>query len=172
MSRGGKRAGAGRPKGSKRSAPSKIMRIPEKWVQKVYQYIEHDGYELPLYSSRVSAGFPSPADDHLEDKLNLNTHLIKNPVSTFFVEVSGESMIDAGINPNDILIIDKSIKPAHGKIAVVFLNGDFTVKRLKFDKELLISLLPENKDYTPISISENDHCEIWGIVTHVIHSYE
>lgn len=170
MVSGGKRIGAGRPKGSKRAAPSKVIRVPEKWAAKIYQLIESNGYELPLYSSKVSAGFPSPADDHLDQKLDLNEHLIKNPTSTFFVEVSGESMLDAGIQPNDVLIIDKSIKPAHDKIAVVFINGDFTVKRLRFAKGKLIQLLPENKAYQPITVSENDHCEIWGIVTHVIHA--
>ncbi len=170
MGRGGKRAGAGRPKGTQRTEPSKVMRIPASLVNKVQQLILADPLEIPFYSSRVSAGFPSPADDYQEDKLDLNTHLIKNPTSTFFVEVSGDSMIDAGIHPQDILVVDKSMKPAHGKIAIAFLNGEFTVKRLEYENEQLAYLRPENSAYSPIPISAEDHIEIWGIVTYVIHT--
>ena len=170
MGRGGKRAGAGRPTGTQRSEATKVMRVPLRLVKKIHALVQGQSCELPLYSSRVSAGFPSPADDHLEDKLDLNTHLIKNPTSTFFVEVSGDSMLDAGIQPKDILVVDKSIKPGHGKIAIVFLNGDFTVKRLSYKNNQLDCLLPENSSYSPIPISSKDQVEIWGVVTYVIHT--
>jgi DNA polymerase V len=171
MGRGGKRAGAGRPKGTVTATPTKVMRVPQSLVPKVHKLIQGQLYALPLYSSRVSAGFPSPADDHLEDQLDLNEHLIKNPTSTFFVGVSGESMMDAGIRPNDILVVDKSVLPADGKIAIVFLNGEFTVKRLSFENNQLAYLMPENSAYEPIPVSSQDEIEIWGVVTHVIHAY-
>lgn len=171
MSRGGKRPGAGRPKGSKTSQATKVMRIPVSLTTKVQKLIQGDPLALPLYSSRVSAGFPSPADDHLEDKLDLNEHIIQNPISTFFVEVAGESMLDAGIHPKDILVVDKSIPPRDGKIAIVFLNGEFTVKRLSFKNNQLSALLPENEAYSPIPVSAEDDVQIWGVVTHVIHSF-
>jgi DNA polymerase V len=87
-------------------------------------------YQLPLYANKISAGFPSPADDYIEMKLDLNTHLIKHPAATFFVRVSGDSMLNAGINSGDLLIVDRSIEPVDGKIVIVALNGELTVKRL------------------------------------------
>ncbi|MCB9480793.1 MAG: translesion error-prone DNA polymerase V autoproteolytic subunit [Desulfobacteraceae bacterium] len=117
----------------------------------------------------VSAGFPSPAEDYVEGSLDLNRHLIKHPAATFFVRVSGNSMINAGIYPNDILIVDRSIEAVHNKIVIAVLNGELTVKRLKLkDKE--IYLFPENPDYPPIKIEENHDFEIWGVATNVIHS--
>ena len=125
--------------------------------------------ELPLYLSRIKAGFPSPADDYLDKKLDLNEHLIKHPASTFFVRVKGDSMIGAGINSGDMIIVDRSIKPKDKKIVVAVVNGDFTVKRFheKGDKQFLIS---ENPDYQPIEITEGMDFEVWGVVIHVIRS--
>lgn len=124
---------------------------------------------LPLYLSRIRAGFPSPADDYLDRKLDLNEHLIRHPASTFFVKVKGDSMIGAGINSGDMLIVDRSIKPKDKKIVVAVVNGDFTVKRFheKNDKQFLIA---ENSDYKPIEITESMDFEVWGVVIHVIHS--
>lgn len=125
--------------------------------------------ERPVFMVPVSAGFPSPAEDYVEGSLDLNRHLIKHPAATFFVRVSGNSMINAGIYPNDILIVDRSIEAVHNKIVIAVLNGELTVKRLKLkDKE--IYLFPENPDYPTIKIEENHDFEIWGVATNVIHS--
>lgn len=120
-----------------------------------------------LVETGISAGFPSPADDFKEERLSLDDELIKNKEATFFARVSGQSMIGAGLNDNDLLIIDRSLEPAHNKIAVCFLDGEFTVKRLKVTKEG-VWLLPENPNYKPIEVSEENNLVIWGIVTNVI----
>ena len=125
--------------------------------------------DLPLYLSRIKAGFPSPADDYLDKKLDLNEHLIKHPASTFIVKVKGDSMVGAGIVSGDMLIVDRSVKAKDKKIVVAILNGDFTVKRFheKGNKQFLIS---ENPDYKPIEITEGMDFEVWGVVIHVIRS--
>ena len=115
----------------------------------------------------ISAGFPSPAEDFKQERLSLDDELIKNKEATFFARVSGQSMIDAGLSDNDLLVIDRSLSPAHNKIAVCFLDGEFTVKRLKVEKEV-VWLQPENKNYQPIKITEENDFVIWGIVTNVI----
>lgn len=121
---------------------------------------------LPLYETKVQAGFPSPADDYISGKLDLNTYLIHRPAATFFVRVTGDSMIDAGIRENDLLIVDKSLEATNGKIVIAVVKGDFTVKRLHKIKDELY-LVPENKKFEPIKLGEGDY--IWGVVTSVIH---
>ena len=124
---------------------------------------------LPLYLSRIKAGFPSPAEDYLDKKLDLNEHLIKHPASSFFVKVKGDSMIGAGINSGDILIVDRSLEPKDKRIVVAVVNGDFTVKRIsKIGTKFL--LLAENPKYSPIEIKDGMDFEVWGVVVHVIHS--
>ncbi|WP_203256316.1 LexA family protein [Hyunsoonleella ulvae] len=120
-----------------------------------------------FFDMGISAGFPSPADDFKEQRLSLDRELIKNKEATFFARVSGQSMIGAGLDDNDLLVIDRSLEPKHGKIAVCFLDGEFTVKRLKVEKSG-IWLQPENPDYSPIKVTEENHFVIWGIVTNVI----
>jgi len=120
-----------------------------------------------FFDSGISAGFPSPADDFKEQRLSLDDELIKNKEATFFARVSGQSMTGAGLDDNDLLIIDRSLEPENNKIAVCFIDGEFTVKRLKVENDC-IWLLPENPDYKPIKISEDDELIIWGIVTTVI----
>jgi len=115
----------------------------------------------------ISAGFPSPADDFKQQRISLDKELIKNKEATFFARVSGKSMIDAGLDDNDLLVIDRSIEPINNKIAVCYLDGEFTVKRLKVTDDC-IWLIPENKDYKPIQITDDTNFVIWGIVTHVI----
>ena len=124
---------------------------------------------LPFYNCLVPAGFPSPADDYIEDKLDLNNYLVKHPSATFFVRVVGESMIGAGIHNNDILIVDRSIEPLHNKIVVVALDGQMTVKRL-YRRQKKTILMPENKLFKPIEVVDSASMLIWGVVTHVIHS--
>lgn len=122
----------------------------------------------PLFLSRVSAGFPSPADDFLETSLNLHQFLVKHPAATFFVRVSGTSMIRAGIHPNDLLIVDRSLAPKDGKVILAVLQGEFTVKRLTFDGNQPV-LIAENEGYPPIPLHEDADCHLWGVVTYVIH---
>ncbi|WP_294347062.1 translesion error-prone DNA polymerase V autoproteolytic subunit [Prosthecochloris sp.] len=124
--------------------------------------------ELPLASSEISAGFPSPADDHLELKLDLNKALIRHPSATFYGRVKGKSMVEAGIDEGDILVIDKSLDPKEGDIAVCFLDGEFTVKRIgRHDAGLC--LIPANEKFKPIIVTGDSDFLVWGIVTYVIH---
>jgi DNA polymerase V len=123
---------------------------------------------LNLYGTNVSAGFPSPSNDYLEGKLDLNEHIIKNPPATFFVRVSGDSMIGAGIHPDDLLVVDRSEESKHGKIVIAVINGELTVKRLHQDKDG-IQLMPENPNYLPIQITSEMEFQVWGVVTYVIH---
>jgi len=122
---------------------------------------------IPYVSQGVSAGFPSPALDFLETSIDLNKELIENPTTTFYIKVEGHSMTDAGINDKDILIVDRSLEPADKEIAICFIDGEFTVKRLKLEKDCLY-LMPENQKYQPIKVSEENNFIIWGIVTYVI----
>jgi DNA polymerase V len=117
----------------------------------------------------VSAGFPSPAADFAENTIDLNKELSKNSLATFYIRVKGNSMIDAGINDKDILVVDRSIEPTDNKIAVCFIDGEFTVKRIKVEEDCLF-LLPENANYSPIKVTNDNQIIIWGIVTYVIKS--
>lgn len=170
MKHGGKRKGAGRPRSSGQyGEPTKPVRLPQSLIEPIYKFIKNKGYQLPLYSTKVAAGQPTHADDPIETHIDLNEHLIKNPLSTFLVTVKGKSMIDAGIDENDILIVDRVIQPTHGKIIVAAVDGQLTVKRLhKKDNELM--LMPENKAFKPIKINEENSFFIWGVVTNVIHA--
>ena len=134
---------------------------------KIYKSDE-TSISIPLFTSPVKAGFPSPAEDFIEETLDLNKYLIKHPAATFFVKVEGDSMIDANIFKNDILIIDRSLSPQDKKIVIAILNGEFTVKRIRILKNK-IYLQPENKNYSQIEIPPNSDFEIWGVVTHIIH---
>ncbi len=126
------------------------------------------GMEIPYFEARVSAGFPSPADDYTDVKLDLNKALIQNPTATFYVKVKGMSMQNAGINEGDMLVVDRSKTPTDLCIAVCVINSEFTVKRLKKTKSGL-SLLPENPDFKPIKITTDMDFSVWGVVTYVIH---
>lgn len=123
---------------------------------------------IPLFCTGVQAGFPSPADDHIEQQLDLNELMIQHPAATFFVRVEGDSMRDAGILSGDILVVDRSLEPTHGKIAIAIVNGEFTVKRIRLSKEGLY-LVPENEAFPVIKISPESDFQIWGVVTYVIH---
>jgi len=165
--RGGIRIGAGRPKGiGKFNQPTKPIRVPVGLIEDIMHFVNAKGYKIPLYGSKVQAGFPAPADDYVESFLDLNQHLIKHPAATFFVRVTGDSMIDAGIYDNDLLIVDRSLPAKPGKIVIAALDGELTVKRLHHDKGK-VYLLPENKKYEPIDITGQD-VMIWGIVVNVI----
>ncbi len=122
-----------------------------------------------FYQQGIKAGFPSPAGDFDETKISLDQFLIKNKETTFYAKASGTSMIGAGIDDGDIIVIDRSLPAENGKIAVCYIDGDFTLKRIFISKNL-IQLLPENKDYQPIIITVENEFIVWGIVTHVIKS--
>ncbi len=190
--RGGRREGAGRPHGSgKYGEPTKAIRVPGSLVDELQEFLVHYGQKkepkapsfmlkaskapigvrLPLYNSKVAAGFPSPADNHVNTRLDLNEYLIKDPASTFYVRVEGDSMIGAGIHPNDLLVVDLSLTPQNGQVIIALVNDEFTVKRLKIGKNKQISLLPENENYSPLVIKEGMDFKIWGVVTNVIHSF-
>ena len=126
-----------------------------------------EGSGILFFDTGISAGFPSPAEDFKEQRLSLDKELIQNKEATFFARVSGQSMIDAGLDDNDLLVIDRSLEPKNGKIAVCFLDGEFTVKRLRVENNV-VWLQPENKNYKPIKITEENDFVIWGIVTNVI----
>ena len=125
---------------------------------------------LPYIPSGISAGFPSPADDFLDLSIDLNQELIKHPSSTFYGRVKGESMKDLGINDGDLLVVDKSLEPSNGKIAVCYIDGEFTVKRIKITKGICW-LMPANDNYNPIQVTEDNEFLVWGIVIHVIKSF-
>jgi DNA polymerase V len=121
----------------------------------------------PFIDQGISAGFPSPAQDFIDLSIDLNKELIKHPSATFFGRVRGSSMKDAGINNGDLLIVDKSMNPTDGKIAVCFIDGEFTVKRLKVEKDCCW-LVPENESYEPIRVTAENDFIVWGIVVYVI----
>lgn len=127
--------------------------------------------ELP----EIKAGFPSPAQDYVENGIDLNRELVKNPSSTFFGRARGTSMEGAGIFDGDLLIIDKSLEPREGAIAVCFIDGEFTLKRIHFEKHegqvTAIWLQPENEQFTPIKVTQDNQFIIWGIVVHSVRSF-
>ncbi|MBE0390247.1 DNA polymerase V [Flavobacterium sp. 7E] len=123
--------------------------------------------KIPFIPDGVSAGFPSPAADFMENNIDLNKELTENPLATFYIKVKGNSMIDAGINDKDVLVVDRSLEPQNNKIAICFIDGEFTVKRILLEKDCLY-LMPENENYAPIKVTEENELIIWGIVTYVI----
>ena len=120
-----------------------------------------------LVEQGISAGFPSPADDFKEIRISLDNELVKNKEATFYAKVSGDSMVGAGLDDGDLLVIDRSLNPENGRIAVCLVDGEFTVKRIKKEKNKLF-LMPENKKYKPIELKEENELIIWGVVEYVI----
>ncbi len=191
LKHGGARPGAGRKKGSSvYGETTKAIRVPESMVFEVKvmlnqrkQWFEQftadsssilfpssspSTVAIPLFSGKVAAGFPSPADDYIEKTLDLNDLLVQKPAATFFVRAEGESMLGAGIHPNDILVVDRSIEPIVGKIVICALNGELTVKRLNSIKDEIV-LGAENPAYADIIVAKDIDLVIWGVVTNVIH---
>ncbi len=123
---------------------------------------------LPLPLAVVPAGFPSPAQDYLDNSLDLNEHLVRNPPATFFVRVQGESMRGAGIASGDLLVVDRSLTPRSGHVVVAAVDGDLTIKRLK-RRGASLFLVPENPGYPEIALTDDSEVEIWGVAVHVIH---
>ena len=133
--------------------------------------IEDNLTPVPYLLSRISAGFPSPADDYIENNLSLSELLIRNHLSTFLMKTSGDSMTDVGINDGDILVVDRSIEAKNRDIVIAILEGNLTVKRLLFKTNALVVLKSENTAYKDIKIPESADLEIWGVVTSVIHQF-
>ena len=134
----------------------------------LFQPINKKKILTPIFLDSVSAGFPSPATDYMENKLDLNEYLIKHPAATFIVKAKGPSMIDAGILSGDLLIVDRSIDPKSNDIVIASIFGDLTVKKLQ-KKEKLLFLLSANSDYPSIEVKEEMECFVWGVVTYIIH---
>ena len=184
---GGPRSGAGRKKNSGLfKEETKVLRVPLSLLEtvkdslKIYRaqlnssielLLPQDspkGVNIPIFTSSVQAGFPSPADDYLEDKLDLNKYLIQHKEATFFVRAQGDSMLGAGIHSGDMLVVDKSLIAISGKIVIAVVDGDFTVKRLhKYGGK--ITLKEENDAFDDIKITSDTELIIWGVVTSVIH---
>ena len=152
-------------------SPSRAMRLSRIHSNPVLDFYTADlatVLELPLFATGVSAGFPSPADDYVEIALDLNRELVKHPAATFYARVKGSSMIDAGIEDGDLLVIDKALEAKDGDIAVCFLNGEFTVKRLSV-RDDGVYLVPANAEFKPIRITEENDFLVWGVVAYIIH---
>lgn len=187
--RGGWRPNAGRKPGNGTyGEPTMPIRVPVSRLPQVRGWLQQVAAEtftqgklrpvssrptscpLALYGSRIAAGFPSPADDHLERPIDLNEHLVRHPAATFVVRVEGDSMTGVGIHHNDLLVVDRSLDPVSGAIVVAVVDGELTVKRLRIQNRR-IRLAPENPAYDAIEIGEASDLRIWGVVTHVIHSF-
>lgn len=125
---------------------------------------------IPLVSCNAPAGFPSPADDYIKNTLDLNEYLIDNPVSTFMMRIAGDSMIGAGINDKDVIIVDRSKEPLPGKIVEAVLHGELTVKRLQKKRNEYL-LVPENPEYSPIHVHGEQELVVWGVVTGIVRRF-
>jgi len=124
--------------------------------------------DVQFFDESVQAGFPSPAEDHLDLDLDLNSYLIQHPSATFCVRVEGDSMVGAGIQSGDVILIDRSLTPQKGNIVLAVLDGEFTVKRVDVQDDKLF-LIPENPRLQPIEVGEESNFQVWGVVTFVIH---
>lgn len=147
-----------------------VLKLYDTITLDIYSALSESVLELPFIEGGISAGFPSPALDFIDLKIDLNKHVVKHPSSTFYGRVKGVSMIDAGIHDGDLLVIDKSLEPKHGKIGVCYIDGEFTVKRI-FIKNGELWLMPANSAYEPIRITPENELLVWGIVTHVIKAF-
>lgn len=145
----------------------KIWEKPEGPLE-FYSPAKDGKVKLNLYAHPIPAGFPSPADDFLEKRLDLNDYLVKNKAATFLVRVEGTSMENAGIFDGDVLVVDRSIEASDGKVILGVLNGEFTVKRISMQKGRLF-LVPENQQFKPIEVTEEMDFKIWGVVTFTLH---
>ncbi len=184
---GGRRLGAGRKPGNSMAQPTTVIRVPVNIAEIIKNFVStlkgkhllqgqtcvidlikftqaKQRITLPLYTSKVAAGFPSPADDYVEQQLNPNDYLVENNTTTFFVRVKGDSMIEAGIFDNDVLVIDRSKTQQTGDIVLAVLDGEFTVKTLDWSKKS-VKLIPANQSYPVIEVKKGQSLEIWGVVT-------
>ena len=133
-----------------------------------FKIVHNKKNSIPIFIDKVSAGFPSPATDYMENKLDLNEYLVKHPAATFIVKTNGSSMVNADIYSGDLLIVDRSIIPKNNNIVIASVFGDLTVKKLK-KKEKSFFLISANDEYPSIEVKEEMECFIWGVVTYIIH---
>lgn len=190
---GGKREGAGRK--AKFGEATAIMRVPESAKPIVIDFLNElaqkrqaeptwpshltpvklaenpTAFKVPLFGHTIRAGFPSPADDYVVETLDLNDFLMPRKEASFLLKVKGESMLDAGIHDGDILVVDKSMTATDGRVVIVTLDGQFTVKTLE-KKRGKIRLIPANPEFAPIEIKDEQELQVWGIVTSVIHQFK
>lgn len=138
-------------------------------IETIWKFAAYRFLSFPLFLESIPAGFPSPADDYIDRKLDLNELIIRHPAATFFVRVVGESMIGAGIHSGDILVVDRALPAEHNRIVIAAINGELTVKRLSKQNGKLY-LMPENDGFEPMEVTDEMQFEIWGVVAHVIHS--
>ena len=137
----------------------------------IYEICDNKIILVPLVNDKVVAGFPSPAIGYEEEPLNINDLIITNQSATFYIRVTGNSMIDSNINEGDILVVDKSIEPKHGHIVIAVINGEFTVKTLYF-KDGLVKLVPSNATYPEITLTGESELNIWGVVSYAIKKFK
>lgn len=158
------------PAGGNRGSPFAGDSAPAALGRTLFYPVPHPRpLALTLFADCVAAGFPNPAEEFIEGRLDLNQHLIPHPAATFFVRVSGDSMIGAGIHPGDLLIVDRSLEARHGRVVIAVVDNELTVKRL-YRRDGRIRLVAENDRYPPIEWSRGMTLEVWGVVTHVIHN--
>lgn len=169
MARGGKRTGAGRPKGSgKYGEPTRAVRLPISRITQLEALLDRP-QKLPLYLHPVAAGLPTLAEDAIDEWINLHDHLLRHPQDSFLVPVAGDSMTGAGIYSGDLLIVDRAIAPTSGKIVVAVIEGELTVKTIAITDSGVV-LQPQNPDYPAIAIHPDANFAILGVVTHAIHT--
>ena len=150
---------------------ARLRKLEQYSVLEFYSANTESSIALPLIDGGIAAGFPSPAQDYIDLKIDLNKELIDNPSSTFYARVKGSSMIDAGISDGDILVIDKSLEPHNGDTAVCYIDGEFTIKFIKIEPDAVF-LIPANPDFLPIKVTDNNNFCIWGIVTYSIKKHK
>ena len=149
----------------------KISKLASSSVLDFFSANTESSLALPLAAGGIAAGFPSPAQDYIDLKIDLNKELINNPSNTFYARVKGSSMIDAGISDGDILVIDKSVEPQDGDTAVCFIDGEFTLKYIKIEPDV-VWLVPANPKFKKIEVTEENNFCIWGIVTYSIKNHK
>jgi len=171
--KGGKRSGAGRPVGTgKFKSPTKLMRIPADMEDGILNFIRSGGGSIKFFSSTVQAGYPELAGEGDEgENINLHSYLVDKDEDIFILTASGDSMIHAGINDGDLLLVNSRVEAREGDVVVASINGEFTVKRLSYAKGKVI-LQPENPDYRPIKIRDGDDMQVFGVVVHSIHKVQ
>jgi DNA polymerase V len=171
MAHGGKRQGAGRPKGQGvYGEPTTTVRVPLSLAKNIKHIAASSGFKIPLYSSPVQAGVLSEAESEVEEHIDLNNYLVKNPQTTFVVRATGDSMIDAGIEDGDMLIVDRGVRPSNGKIVIAAIDNQFTVKFLRM-KDNQLWLMPANKTFSPIAVDKHKGVVILGVVMSSIKSH-
>ncbi len=167
MTRGGRRKGAGRPKGTgKFGEPTKAVRLPISYIDQIMSFIEKKGLTFPLYETKPQAGYPSQTDELTVEKLDLGTYLVPRPSSTCFVQVVGDSMTEAGIFPEDVLIVDRGIEAKNGDIVLTNSDIGLTVRRLSGKNK---KFEPETGKFSTLKCADPADVKIWGVVRHVIH---